>query len=409
MKPKLKILIFLIFVGHSAWSQMQHYTYERKLPDVSEGWYKIIIPDEMYNKISADFRDIRIFGITAKNDTIESPYLLKVLADKVNDQNIRFKILNTSHNEKGYYFTFETDATEPVNQITFDFRQKNFDWQVTLEGSQNQQEWFTLIEKYRILSIKNPQTDFRYTTLSFQDSKYRFYRLFIESKTSPELLSATITQHHTTDGEYKSYLVNNFVITNNKETKETIADVELKQPVPVSFIKISVHNKFDFYRPLTIEYLVDSFKTEQGWKYNYRTMTTGILNSIGSNEFSFPGTIAQRLRLYISNLDNQPLTIDSILVKGYVHELIVRITGKANYFLVYGNKEARLPTYDLNHFTEKIPDTLQQLIPENEMLINQGKISGNQLLFQNKIWLWIVITLAILILGWFTIRMMKKA
>ena len=99
-------------------------------------------------------------------------------------------MLNTSYNDKGYYYTFEVPAKEPINQINLNFNQQNFDWKLKLEGSQKQQEWFTVIEDYRILSIKNKLTDFQFTNVSFPNSSYRFFRLVIASDIKPELQDA---------------------------------------------------------------------------------------------------------------------------------------------------------------------------------------------------------------------------
>ena len=47
----------------------------------------------------------------------------------------------------------------------------------------------------------------------------------------------------------------------------------------------------------------------------------------------FNSTTVQKLKIIIDNKDNQPLSIDGILVKGYVHELTARFTENAKYFL----------------------------------------------------------------------------
>src|SRR5690606_40823506 len=65
----------------------------------------------------------------------------------------------TAHNESGYFFTFEMPAREPINQLYLQFKEKNFDWKIRLEGSHDQQEWFTIADDYRIVSISNQLTD----------------------------------------------------------------------------------------------------------------------------------------------------------------------------------------------------------------------------------------------------------
>jgi hypothetical protein len=71
--------------------------------------------------------------------------------------------------------------------------------------------------------------------------------------------------------------------------------------------------------------------------------------------------LLRNLKIDSSNQDNQPLTIDTIKVKGYEHELIARFAEQASYFLTYGNKTAASPHYDLDCFADKIPETLLAL------------------------------------------------
>jgi hypothetical protein len=391
-----------------SYGQIKEYNYKRELKGCSEQWHRIILPDEVFGKISQDLTDVRIFGITAGNDTIEAPYLLQLATEKISNKEVEFKILNTSRNDKGHYFTFEIPTTEPINQIKLNFKQKNFDWRIKLEGSQNQIDWFTVAENYRILSIQNETTDFQFTKLIFPSSQYRFFRIHIDSKEKPELTVAIIAQHEITDGTFRKYSIRKFDIRESRETKQTEIDIELQMPVSVSHLKIDVKDSFDYYRPVTIKYLTDSIKTEQGWKYNYSTLTSGILNSIEKNEFKFSSTTVHKLRILIHNQDNQPLTVDTIQVKGYVHGLVARFTEQATYFLTYGNKTATSPHYDLNRFTDKLPETLTTLELGNEMIIERKEVPVTDPLFKNKTWLWIIMTVIILLLGWFSVKMIRK-
>ena len=409
MRPRTKPFIFLfLFVCSVAYGQMEQYNYKREITGYSGQWNKLILPDEIFGKISQNLNDIRIYGTTANNDTVEAPYLLRLSTGNISGKEISFNTLNTSHNDKGYYFTFEIPATEPINQILLDFKQENFDWRIKLEGSQNQNDWFTISDNYRILSIKNEITDFQFTRLTFPDSKYRFFRLQIDSKEKPELNQAKISQNEIANGTFRNYIVNNFYVTENKELKQTEIDFELQMPVPVSFLKLEVKDSFDYYRPFIIKYLTDSIKTEQGWKYNYSTLTSGTLNSIDKNGFNFSSTTVQKLKIIINNADNQPLTIDSIQVKGVEHELLVRFTEQATYYLTYGNKSATSPVYDINRFADKVPVELTTLNLGDEQLIEKREIPLTEPLFKNKTWLWLIMGLIIIVLGWFSIRMMKN-
>jgi hypothetical protein len=263
-------------------------------------------------------------------------------------------------------------------------------------------------DNYRILSIKNDQTDFRFTSLNFPTSKYRYFRIFIKSHEKPELVKAAISLKEITEGSYRNYQIRKSVTKINSQTRQTEIDIELPSAVPVSKIRISVTDAFDYYRPITIKYLADSFKTEQGWKYTYNTLTSGILNSIEEKTFTCNSVTFQKLKIIISNQDNQPLNVDNIEIKGYVHELATRFNQPATYFLTYGNSSAYKPQYDIARFSDKIPEVLTTLELGEELMIDKEVKPEKSPLFKNPVWLWAIMVLIILLLGWFTLKMLKN-
>lgn len=409
MKRQTNIITGILLLAFScSYGQMQEYEYKRELKGISDQWHKIVVPQTMFGTLSRKLTDIRLYGITKDNDTIEAPYILQKTKDKVSTKEVTFQILNTSRNDEGYFYTFEIPSTDPINQIDLDFGQQNFDWKVKLEGSQDQQEWFTITDGYRMVSIKNISTNFQFSTLTFPDSKYRYFKLRINAESEPELKKVSISQQNIIEGTLKDYKIKSIQTEENKRARQTEISIDLQYAVPVSHLKMSPNASYDYYRPVTIKYLTDSIKTEKGWIYNYRTLTSGVLNSIGKNEFKATSRIIKKLKIRIHNQDNQPLDINNIQVKGYTHELIARFTEPATYFLTYGNKNARRPTYDIQKFKENIPTALTTLDIGNEQAIQKTEATTTSPLFENKIWLWGIMGLLILVLGGFSLKMIKQ-
>jgi hypothetical protein len=407
MRTKILLYIFIL-CGSISFGQIINYKYKREINGVSKTWHKIILPDDIYGKLKRDLSDIRIIGIITNKDTIEAPYILKQTNDKLTRTEIQFKLLNQTYNQTGYFYTFEVPAGNPVNQIVLNFEQKNFDWRIKLEGSNDQKEWFTIKDNYRILSIQNGITDYKFTTISFPDSRYSYFRITIKSDIKPDLLDARIIEQSLIEGYYKNYEFKTIRTSEQKDNKLTSIEISLPEPVPVSSIKIFVHNHYDYYRPVNIMCVTDSINTPKGWQYNYSDITSGMLGSLENNEFKFLNTISNKFKVAISNFDNQPLTIDSVSVKGNLYELITRFTEKADFFLIYGNPAASSPNYDIGNFTDKIPGNITAAFPGNEQVITEVKKSDNPALFQNKMWLWIIMLVIIILLGWFSLKMIKK-
>ncbi|MEO7264758.1 MAG: DUF3999 family protein [Ferruginibacter sp.] len=407
MKRSLILYHVLFLLSLNAVGQYQQYKYKRELQGIKDQWQQLILPADIFGKISNNFSDIRIIGIKENKDTIEAPYVLEIASEKNAGKEVPFKLINQSKNDKGYYFSFEIAGQVDVSQIHLDFKQQNFDWKINLEASHNQQQWFTIVEDYRILSIHNEQTQFKFTKLEIPPSRYRYYRLFINAATDPGFIKASLLQNEKVIGSWVDYQNHSFKTENQKTNKQTIVDVTMVQPVPVAWVKIFVKNNFDYYRPITINYITDSFKTETGWHYNFSLLQSGTLNSFDKNEFTFNSTILKKLSIIIENQDNEPLQIDSIQIKGYRHILKARFIEKARYYLLYGNKDVARPNYDIESFTDKIPKIMSALeMGEEEFL--KTEIKKPVALFQDKKWLWILMAAIIFLLGWFTVRMMKR-
>lgn len=351
--------------------------------------------------------DFRIYGITA-TDTIEVPFLMKISSKRESENKVDFRLLNFSNKGNDYFFTFEIPSEKPINEIHLDFKEKNFNWLVNLEGSQNNSEWFTVLENYRILSIENKQTDYQFTNLVFPSSKYRYFRLRITSDKKPELITAETQLKSYEPSVYKNYPVKNFLSSEDKKLKKSIIDIDLPQDLPVSFISLKIKDSVDYYRPITIKFLLDSVNTEKGWKYNYNTLSSSILSSLENNDLHFQSTITRKLRLEIENFDNRPLQIEGATVKGYLYQLVARFEEPAKYFLVYGNPKAQRPNYDITNFSEKIPKDLSPLSLSEEKKIDKREVSKRSPIFENKLWLWIIMGIIIIVLGYFTIKMMGK-
>jgi len=410
MKRLLNLVFLLcsILISFDAYAQMNEYNYKRELSGVKDQWHRLEISDDLFEKTSTSLADIRIYGITAQNDTVIAPYVLDRKENVWSTKNVNFNLINQSKKGSDFYYTYEVPTAEAINQIDLDFSILNFDWRVQLAGSQNQQEWFTILEDYRILSIKNSNTDYQYTKLIFPNAKYQFFRLKITSDKNPDLQKASLTMQENIAGDFKNYLPKDTEIEEKIKQKNTVINLDFGKRIPISSLKLNVENDIDYYRSTSIQYVKDSVKTDKGWRYNYSTLASGTLTSLEENEFYFNSTLLQKVKIIIRNQDNQALKIGAISAKGPVYELAARFTEEGRYYLVYGNEKARKPSYDISRFKDNIPENMSDLLLGEELPIDKVNEEKDQALFSNPIWLYLIMGLIILLLGWFTLKMMNE-
>lgn len=409
LKQKIKLTAIFIFGALGLKAQTNQYQYQRDLKGITTNWHSLQVPNQVFKKANAGLEDLRIYGIKGK-DTIEVPYILEQSANQVTERETSFNIINQTHNQNGYYYTFQASAAVALNQIRLSFKQVNFDWKVTLEGSNNNTEWFTVLKDYRILSIKNNNTDYQFTQLNFRDAKYAYFRICIKANEQPELNAAKILKTDTLKGIDKDIQFLGYQLQNDAKNKQTLVDVNLGDIVPLSYLKLNVQSDFDFYRTFKIEFATDSFKTDKGIQYNYAPLYDGTLSSLEIPEFRFTSTLVSRLRVTIENNDNKPLRLNSIALKGPVYELMARFEKTDyNYALYYGKKEAIAPSYELKNFENKIPMGMTALIVGEEkpnLAFAAPKIEKP--LFENKLWLWCLMGVIISLLGFFAYKMLKS-
>lgn len=402
-KNKIYSLIFLL-LSLNSFAQTEDFKFKRKIENTTETWHKIVLPESDFVKLNAGFSDVRIFG---NNTKIEAPYILKTSENKISQVEIPFKMLNVSSRNSEYFYTFELSENKQINQIKLDFEQQNFDWKIDLEASNNQTEWFSIIKNYRILSIKNNQTDYQFTQVDFPDSKYKYYRLKIKANEQPKLSEAKIWEQKNNAENLKISTIKSIKKAIDSKQKLSIIDIELVNKIPVSQLKIDVTSTFDYYRPIKIEALKDSIETEKGWRYNYEVISQETLSSLDKNGFSLGNTLAKKLRITIENGNNQPLEIKNVEIKNPIYYLVARFTEKGEYNLFYGNSKASSPSYDIENFQENIPKNLTEVTLSKEELNPDFKNVTQTPLFENKIWLWALMGIIIVVIGYFSLKMLR--
>jgi hypothetical protein len=407
MKRKFLLpLIAVMFAANTGYAQQSDFHYKRKIQSIeTRGWFGIPLPSDIFKHINDDYSDLRVLKIS-NNDTTEIPYLLKVREAVAERESVTLKEINKSKRAGKTYVTFETPKGRTINHAVFNFEEENFDAAITLEGSHDQKQWFTITEKQRIVSLHKNGIQFTSTDVSFPPTNYQFLRATIEGS-SITFLSASFEEIKTIKG-YDHDVAQQWKVTNHKSKRQTIVDIMFKTIEPVDRLAVTVDQSTDFYRTYSLEVLTDSVKTEKGYLRQYNTLQSGYLTSIRDNDVDFSIAKAQQLRLTIFNEDNAPLKIKTITVSRPEIALVSEFNSGDDLFLFYGNSIIQAPSYDLVHFQDNVPDSLSLLTLDNETAIDHESAEKERPLFQNPVWLWSIMGLMILLLGFFTLRMVKN-
>ena len=403
--PKNKKWIFIVFIFWAGYVSYGQGYYEHPISGVSDQWHRVDLPVEIFGRLHHSYNSIRVISKKTNATATEQPYLLVKDQPRTIMRPVPSTIINQTRKGNDYYFTFEISDEPMLSRVNLDFENNDFDWKVLLEGSIDQKEWFTIIEDYRILALPGK---YKFTQLDFPAVNYPFLRIKINAQQKPILNAVTINSAAVTAGEYENWLPKSIDHQPILNTKKSELLIDLGKVVPVSFLKLKPSNSHDYYRNIKINFLRDSLKTEGGWRERWSGAGSGTLSSFGNNVFSMNEMLTNKIKITIENNDNQILDIPSVEVKGAKHYLLVRFDGKPPYTLEYGNKKLRYPEYDLTSFKKNIPKKPR---PVKLGKGNYKKIIGEKKsdpLFSNSIWLYLLMGMIILILGGFTLSMIKN-
>ncbi len=404
---KIWIGIALLTGANSSFAQFEGYQYVREVSAVpADSYYTIALTPDIRKRMTRGMDDVRLFEIGSA-DTIETPFLIRTHEEYYKQTSVPIRILNRGMTTQGYQLMLALDKAQVANQIDLSVGESNFDWRVRVEGSVNRQEWVELSPNARILAITNPYIEYHYTSLRFDDSDFPFYRLTVLGIARPVgSLSAAMYDDRRSQASYDT-LSGVHWQTETKD-KTTIVTATLPDSLPVSRIILRVNHDRDYHRRLSILRLRSTIQTEKGPWEDWETVSSSVLSSVEPSTFTFATLQTRKLRMEIANRDDQPLDVQGEVVLAVRSELVAELRPGRRYLLAYGNPLAVSPEYDLAYFADRIPKRVERVAMGDEMSMAEAREKASAL-FENQVWLWVAILAIILILGVFSIRLLKKS
>ncbi len=407
--------LLILVLPTTIFSQASNYSYMRKLDKTEkENFYSISLLPEIVANCKSELNDIRLYNF-ANNDTVEIPYVLEWLGNKNEEKAIPFELINDTHSEKCCsYLTLKFNKKQIINRIKLDVLEANFDKWVKIEGSSDNKNWFTIKEHLRIVRFKNSEEHFEYTTLDFPNSEFAYYRLVINDDGGYriKISNAYAYESKETTGSYSELKINSRKQTENKKEKTSELIVELPYAYRIDHITINSNSTKDFYRNINLYRSGGMNHSPNNDKENWYLINTSIFSSIENNFINCFNEQIKKLKIEILNYDDAPIEINEIKAFTEQCHLVSAVPASENIYLTYGKANDNAPTYDLMHFREKIPFSITELNYGSEQEIPNTSGTKNasikKALIENKKWLWTAMGAIILLIGFFSIKLLKK-
>ena len=360
---KLSLLSSFLLLNGLTNANAQVFKQQRALGQLQKGWYRVELSPELSGSLNPNMGDMRIWAFT-ETDTLEAPYYIQEQEPQITFQEVAFELLNVSRQADTFYYTYKLPKGAAINQLKLYTPQTNFDWQVRVEGSQTQKQWFTLKDELRLLGIANVLTTYKFTDIALPLTDYEYIRLSIQPTTKPlvepEIQGVSLIKLDTLQGVQKNMEAE---ITQSRNVKKNSEwHIQLPKKATINNLKLAIAEDFDYQRPIEISILIDSINTRNGKQARYKSVYSGYISSLEEPVFNLQGVSGQHFLISVRNADNTPLSLQAAELVSYPYKLLFRVDVEGNYKLYYESKTAYAPSYDIANFIDKVrPEDISQL------------------------------------------------
>ncbi len=401
MKSKHRIKYFLallILLSGIAKSTLAQHTFKYKAdietPKLS-GFYKISLQPNLLAQCKADLADLRII------DQQESfvPYVKLESLPSIKENFINFPILQNTQ-DKDSITTLVVENAKPLLIRSLWLRLKNtaVSRSADLQGSDDNLNWFAIKEDIFLQQSVDHATNNYFQSLTFPASNYRYFKLIIHNKKKGpvQILQAGIYSNTRSAQTFIPLPVR--VLQKDSSDRITYINLTFSRKYQVNKISFRVNRPKHFQRNVQVYSLSGKGKT---------LLTEASLSSGSQQQLVFSSKSPQ-LQIQIINGDNQPLQIDNLQAWQLNQFLIAYLESGKTYQLLFGDKQATEPDYDLKFFTDSALNYVSEIkhtALESNSLFKAPEIKKER---DYTVVLWVIILAALALLIFLSWKMMAE-
>lgn len=375
--------------------------YQTKIKTGSEsGLHKIELSPQIRSAMQNNAAFIRIFD--SKNK--EVPYV--VFKKEGNNSSVEhFTIL--SRNKLPNALTSVVISNEnsvKLDQLTLKIASTEVDKKYSISGSNDNVEWFGLVNNQIITNLNEVGKTSVVRNFTFPMNNYKYLKFdFIDKNSLPiNVLEASLEKNAKIKNAKIELAGFTQLISNDKSTHQTKIEIAFKEPQVINGLRFDVTAPNYYTRNASLMIVPDSVPNKQK-NAHPKTISYFTFNSKTNNEFEIPEFFAKKLIIGIENADNPELEIKDIQIFQNPLSIIADLKANEPYTLKI-NTSWQTPNYDLAqsgiNFNQNYPvatTSSLQTITQNE----------TESFWQNPLFMWICIVLAVIIIGYFTVVMIR--
>ncbi|WP_407401478.1 hypothetical protein [Chryseobacterium sp.] len=402
---KIFNILFLTCALQFSWAQV----HEAKINTVAEnGLHQIILSPDALSATQNKLSSIRIFD--AKNN--EVPYVV-FNQNTTNSQYKTFGIISKNAIPNvATSVILSNESQLNLDHLILKIGNTEVEKKYSISGSNDQLEWFGLVNNQVVRDLSESGSTSVSRVFSFPLNNYKFIKFdFIDKNSLPINVLEIGLEKSFSVAESKVELQNfQQKITTDKTTKKTRIAISFKNPQVIDGIYFTIQSPNFYLRDARI--LVNKTIIQRKQKNTYEESIANLkINSKTNNQFALSHLYAKEFVIEIDNQDNPPLEFKKIGLLQTPISLLSDLKANENYVLKIDPKLSA-PTYDLAQsdikFSKNYPQTSVTNLTSLEDKDNPNKANNKKKSFwQTTLFMWICIVLAVAIIGYFAIMMIK--
>jgi len=403
MKPNKFIVFVLAINGLFA----QHKT-TAKIETVQEnGLHKIALSAEIRSFSKEELDDFRI--LDAKG--MEVPYYFipqEPSAETPHFFSECWIISKTVLPKNKTSLIFENPKTA-IDSIVLCITNSDVTKPYRISGSNDQKEWFGLVNKARLDELINKEETIVFKTINFPLTSFRYIKIeFDDKKTLPiNVLKIGYFASKTTFSTLLEIIPKNIKILQIPVEKKTQIYIAFDNPQIVNQISFEITKPNLFQRNAQICVNPKRARNQKGAVFP-ETLTNFELNSNQKNSFSIPQLFEKNFFIEIDNRDNPALTLSKIRFFQNPVWVIADLKANEKYTITTGNPKLQSPEYDLENFKNTLGNNLPEAKIYNIKHLNSQKKARNSTSFWQQSWfMWLCISLGGIVILYFTTSLVK--
>jgi hypothetical protein len=378
-----------------------------KIKSVNEnGLHIIILPAEIRSFSQEELSDFRIYD--AKNK--EVPYFVIPPTSQTKLNNLsEFRIISKNAIPGKKTIIIVETPNKTIDQIVLAITNSVVTKSYDISGSDDQKEWFGLINKAQLFNLQSVQGLGVFKTVELPLSSYRYLKIeFDDKKTLPiNVFKIGVFANKISNNNVQEIAPKSSAATQYPSQKKSRIRVMFDNKQIVNQIAFNISSP-NLYKRKGRIYLNKIREVKHRTETYQKTISTFELNSDWKKPIKIQQLFEKEFFIEIENEDNQPLAFSDIRFFQNQVAIVTDLKAGEEYAIKTGNPKAIAPKYDLENFKTKMANnlpetTIYKIIRQNSNTISVEKKS----IWQQTWFMWLCIGLGGISILYYSIKLVK--